>query len=528
MERVLKLSVGVGAIMLAFMLVIPGIAGAVSCDNPITICGCVADQANTTYTLAADMNCTTRHGIIIGASGVTIDGNGFEVDGMSKVSRHCEVLMAAPDECALGPCRAAADTACGGVAGDCCIDSGIINARVDDPTVAGFQLVGGCNDSAPACQGGCDGVTVINVEIKRWCDGIYMSGSCSYGDQQCVGTTPPCTAVASQKVGTGVYSEYRLTGLLIEGCYINDNGKDCGDCDGSCCGHQYHRYNDGIFLSEVGVNSITDGSWANLPCGAPEGPCGVTGAAHADRNIVWHNKISNQQGCCCESCPGGNCINHNSGIEVREAEPCIGDAWYAGCDEIAKNVCKNTDCSCIQFHFGTDKNRIHGNYCMGNGYAGIASGCDWLNENYIYGNFIKDAGGPGIGVNAGAHIWNNFSLDNYDTNVLCANFPDEGYGILALAGASCVMHNTCIGNETADIADPFGAISVGDYNMCQTTGGGYTDATTGPNGKCRYDGGDRLNCKADMNHDCIVSQADKDIFQAEDGSASRVCCPSPW
>lgn len=458
----------------------------------------------------APRKCTTRHGLIVGAVNITINGNGFMIQDGGVANRNCDVLMLVDpsDECALHPCRQATD---GGV-----IDSGIVNAN----TLAHNS----CNLAAPVGQGGCDNVTIKDVEIKGFCDGIFMSGDCSNGAAH---PNPK----PDQIVGAGANSEYRLTGLLIEGCCIHDNGKDCGSCDGSNCGYANKCYNDGIFLAEVGINS-TDGTWENIPCDPPaEDPCdGTSGPnppAEVENVIVRHNKISNQKGCCCESCPGGNCINLNGGME----EPVGHECWYSGCSEIAKNVCKNTGCSCVQFHHGTDKNYIHGNYCMGNRYAGIGTGCDWLNENYVYSNWVKDAGGPGIGVNAGTHIYNNFSLDNYDTIIPCTNFPDEGYGILVTGGDtnSCVMDNTCAGNQTADIADPAGLITAAsDRNMCQTTGN-YADANPGPRGKCRYDGGDRLNCKADLNHDCRVNDIlDLPIFVGELGQGSAYCCPCPW
>lgn len=499
MERMLKVPLSLMVLVLSVFLV-AGTASAKSCPTTLTSadCGCVADIPNQTYTLAEDMICSTRHGIIIGAEGVTIDGAGYKLDGGGVSGRHCAVLTEPasgddPGWCVGHPCRAAADTECrsGAGEGDCCIDSGILNARGTD---GDGNLAGGCNSSAPACQGGCNKVTIKNLEITGWCTGIFMSGDCAEG------------------------SERRLTGILIEGNYIHDNGN--GDCGSYTCYDSDHGawtntyYNDAIFLAEVGISAFEPG--VAPPCiecekGSTECPDLVEQAWNSCyrlssmRNIIRGNRIENQKGCGTISCPGGNGINLNGGLEL---EPYTNVVW-AGCNDIYNNRILNCDMSGIQYQHATIYNRIHDNYCSGNKLGGITDACSWCHENYVYDNTLVENGAMGIGVNAGAMITNNVSILNEPVGstlqplCTCHGYPCDGIGI-ALGADACsdpgdefpgrtskVFANTAWGNASADIQSPILPEGIHDGNFCGTTGGAYydTNAFNGGSpgaGGCQY------------------------------------------
>jgi hypothetical protein len=68
-------------ILLFWLLSSP--AWAADCPNPITSsnCGCRAVSASTTYTLSENMTCTSGTAIEIGAANVTLDGQGYSIDG---------------------------------------------------------------------------------------------------------------------------------------------------------------------------------------------------------------------------------------------------------------------------------------------------------------------------------------------------------------------------------------------------------------------------------------------------------------
>ena len=532
-----------------------------------------------------------RHGLIIGATGVVINGCDQVLDGGAAAGRNCEVDTYLEDDCGGPPndpriwctghpCRQASDQCVegrcrcidangnnmgnctcanglpctplqvGGVwvcqcadgnpcdcdAGEtctpllvnvdehCCIDSGILNAYSTWKDAQNDIMYdgdgGGCSGHVP-CQGGCDSVTVKNLKITGWCDGIFMSGDC-------------------QDTGRG--NEYRLTWLRIQGNAIYNNGNhDCGvytpaTCEGGC-DWERHYYNDAIFLAAVGIDSAGPG--LNPACeeyrdaNDVEYPDLITGGAPlpANRNIVEHNKIRFQYGCGCVSCPGGNGINLNGGVEE---EP----FFWSGCNEIAYNLVRDCDMSGIQYQHTTKFNRIHGNLCVENGLGGITDPCGWCEDHYIYDNVCRRNFGPGIGVNAMARIKKNISSENraipadsrYNQSAAgfgCLGYPCGGIGILCGGGdgASELRHNTCCCNQTFDIFDAKAGTPGGAYgssNMCDNP-----DGYNAPDG-CEYSCASPRHftwCPGDINVDCRVNFFDRQLFFGEMGDA---CCnPMP-
>jgi len=67
--------------LLILLLAAP--AWGADCPNPITAsdCGCRAVSAGATYTLSANMTCDSGTAIELGANNITLDGQGFSIDG---------------------------------------------------------------------------------------------------------------------------------------------------------------------------------------------------------------------------------------------------------------------------------------------------------------------------------------------------------------------------------------------------------------------------------------------------------------
>ncbi|OEU75971.1 MAG: hypothetical protein BA874_09685 [Desulfuromonadales bacterium C00003068] len=548
MEKLFKGPLSIIAIMLAFMLGLGMMAPPAYADVNLTgACGQALSVAGETYHMTVDIDCSDAedwpccdpndpdkkhvYGVIITAPNVTLDGHGKHIIGGNADDKCCEVVINPgndpdPGWCTDHPCRNGLTDD----AGKSAICTGVLNANP----------VGG--------QGGYSGVTVKNVEISGFCDGIFMSGDCN--------------------------PERRLTGILIEGNYIHDNGKDCG-CyvhSGGEEGYYPHpNFNDAIYLAQVGIDAPGVGigvfpeceecrmlnpfpeclpvdEYLEFPdliectggCAEPWCECcKPLWAAEIDPppveggpvkvNIVRHNLIYSQKGCAKISCPGGNGINLNGGLELEDD-----DLWWSGCNDIYKNVIKNCNFSGIMYQHATRYNRIHGNYCTGNRYGGITDPCDWCEDNYIYDNVLKYNYGPGIGLNAMARIKNNISIDNQPVPDECGKhnlpYPHGGIGIwCGDEAASELVGNTCVGNATADIRAVAAAGAFGDQNKCRTINSTYRDCTPGPRGMCRYDCADRLNCVADLNHDCNVNIHDSNLMIFNEWNYGPMqCCGSPW
>jgi hypothetical protein len=353
-----------------------------------TTCYCgdtVVGAPGYTYVMTSDLRmsdavpgpCTTKHGLMVGNAYLTIDGNGYKIDGGGAEARDCQVQTYAegvPERqwCSLHPCRQ--DTT-----GDA-LDSGIVNANTSLGTSA--------NPNAPLGQGGASNVTIKDTEITGWCDGIWISGDCDTNGDGTVG------------------DERRLVGLLVEGNHIHDNGKGpCGTYtpntnpsdpdDGG--DWTYHYYTDAIFTAQIGLDAVNAPStWGACGLGLPvniaqsewsdmfqwwetdPSVCGVELASlcgvENGINRIIHNIIYNQDGCAAISCSGGMGITLQGGLEIEPFD-------WAGGNDIAKNLIKNVAMSGISYSHATRDNRIRGNVITGCGYGGVTNGCGWCDRN---------------------------------------------------------------------------------------------------------------------------------------------------
>jgi hypothetical protein len=474
-----------------------GLAGPASAAGPCvgatTSFGC-GEVVTESCTLNADMNCAGfRHGLIVGAPNITIDGAGFMIDGGGTAGRNCQVDMVVEyDECLDHPCRYSRETDANG---NMALPSGILNAVASN---GASGKIGGCNPNAKVGEGGCDFVTVKNLEITGFCNGITMNGDC---------TVDPAGGSTHGRSGSGLVGdttsdkqEYRLSGIQILGNVIQGNGKDCGNIDLGLgiCGFDETNFNDAIYLAQVGSN-------AELKPPAEKPTFCYTGTTVKDMPagavLVRHNVIKAQKGCACENCPGGSAINLNGGLEVPSDWGRAYEAAMSGGQEVAKNKIVDMAFSGIQFHHGTQWNRIHGNFIADTGYGAIISGCDWITSNHIYSNVAIDIFGPAYGFRCPVNLWNNIAFGARTTSMPIA-WPQVGAGVALMceaegsefagANGSCIYDNNLLQNEGGDIYVLGNCdAATADLNECLTTladGVALTDATgfLAPNDGCTY------------------------------------------
>ena len=157
-----------------------GTVSAKDCGGGI-VCEC-GDTVVGDWTLTKDMVCPEGHGLIIGADDIVIDGNGYALDGVAQ-----------------GTC--------------------------DD---FGIQSTGIYNKAY-------DGITIRNLEIRNFCNGIYLR----YDDE------------------TGGKVE-RIT---IEDCEIHHNGADTGNDNGV---HGIKAI--GVFESIIRNNKVHDNKGKGDSC----------------------------------------------------------------------------------------------------------------------------------------------------------------------------------------------------------------------------------------------------------------------
>jgi hypothetical protein len=316
--------------------------------------------------------------------------------------------------------------------------------------------------------GGFDRLTVKDLEIRGWCDGIFISGDCT---------------------GT----ERRLTRQVIEGNYIHDNGNpDCGYYTAAAGGDggdwQFRNYNDAIFTAQVGISAY--GAGFPVPCtecvkGTSECPdlneidFDICVAQSPTRNLIRFNRIENQSGCGCVSCAGGNGINLQGGLEIE-------DIIWSGCNEIAGNICRECAISGIQYSHATTSNRIHDNTCENNGLGGITDPCGWCDGNFIYSNNAYKNGGLGIGLNAVASVMENKVCGTTDIsgdpNLSLLGYPCDGIGILLGQNPGKLINNVSCNNDGNDMQCwAMGYNGTLENNRCNSSTG------FGPSGACTYD-----------------------------------------
>ena len=429
MLRLLRKSVATSAVAVVATLLLAGPSMALTTLTSAD-CGAVLGVGNyidTEFELSANMNCPTTHGLIIGVSGITIDGKGYKLTGNlstydCKVGDVSCVGAGTPNDPYTPehpqPCRDE-------------LPSGVYNAYASGVANSGCQ-------GTTVGQGGCDDVVVKNLEITGFCDGIFMSGSCQAG-----AGTPPNAADW-------------LQGCKVLGNYIHDNGKsDAQSCDatvgsGTTCGTHNLCANDGIFMTMTGVPMPSQGlqSALDYTCDSDE---------MADTVKVSGNLVTNQKGYARETGPAGNGINVLGGMESD-----TGDTYYSGCGQITNNQSYNNEVSGIMVTTATNL-LIKANILKSNKYGGITIPCDFNPGNWIEGNYADSNYGPGIGVMCWQYIVNNTVFDSKEYNGPDLNFSTAGNGIYCeesgqaphpngtAAGPCIVVDNRAGGNADYDI-----------------------------------------------------------------------------
>jgi hypothetical protein len=525
LKKVLK---GSMAVMAAATIMTLGLAGPALAVVPGNVQpGCYAPIPNVTYqcgdvvmsscTLNADMYCpNSKHGLIIGTVGITIDGNnevapdggkGYRLwgtnDGSHPTNRDCLVDIyneAGGYECVEHGCRSE-------------IDSGVYNA------IAAASAGSGCDARANVLpgQGGCSEVTVKNLDIRGWCDGIFMSGTCFVnGDLQ---------------------GQLLIDEILIEGNIVADNGMDCGTeftavADtvgywGTAGSNSY--FNDGIFVAMAGEEISAGGFGGCEDLG--DGRQAVT---------IRDNDVFNQLGCGKESCPGGNNINIEGGVE-EDYYSGGGDEdfFYVGCIDVSRNLVKNASFSGIQASHAIGDSDIHDNVIRGNNYGGFTYPCDFGQHLDVVSNTLDSNKGPGIGGFSPMNIKKNtvmyttpIDFDLYSALNGIA-FPILADGIYFGGEASgTVVEDNIVGSTATegvpfllgnDIATDEGVSWTGDRNKCYATrvfydANAYNGVPQAGVGGCRYDS--EMNpiwpyLRADLNGDNITDFDDYTIMSSE-------------
>jgi hypothetical protein len=584
MNKVLKNSVTIMAVLMAATF---GMVGSATAAQPLTTADCGAvlggpgyTPGDNTFTLTQDMNCWganwTKHGLIIGAPGIIIDGQGYALIGSDPTvnngyplpetvppsgggRRQCEVdtyvEYAHPTDpgvwCVGHPCRQGVD----GLP----LDSGVLNAKATaNQTTTPYP-------AAPAGQGGNNNVTVKNLKITGFCDGIWLSGDCAGTERRLTGLVIEGNQIYNNGVAIPV-NDFRLeqTGADDGGDWVGTKAQSncAGQPQGAICPASGSRYyNDGIFTAQIGLDTANSGTYQYKECvlGGEEHPglycpdgimppvigqdCQTACAAlPADRNFIGHNKVYNQRGYTCTSCSGGNGINLQGGNELE-----VGNLW-AFAAEVKGNILKNNSGSGISFTHAGIYSRIHGNVAQGNQLGGITNPCAWNAHNYLFYNTVEGNYCVGIGALAPQKVKKNVVTNTQ----ACANpeytelgFDILGQGILAVeccdtgyTPALCqdgegteLVQNTSVANaEDFDIDDRSGGCTFGDSNLCNDSGGGdYMDATPSfGTYDCRYVSGPMLNCKSDINHDCSVNIKDFNFLPPEWTATTGVDCRGLW
>ena len=439
-------------------------------------CGTVLSSANETYVLIANMDCSAaQHGLIIGAAGITIDGAGHILDGGGADARTCSVLMD-EGEPAGQPCRVDSN-------GDG-LSSGIFNA---------VATAGG---AIPVGQGGFDNLTVKNLEITGWCDGIFASGT--------IGADPDDPATHDL-----------VEGLKIDHNVIHHNGTDCDTC-----------FNDAVFTALLGV---ADSSYPNL---TPINNPGTYSCTEENTSVISNNNIWSQKGMGIEGGPGGNGINLQGGVEydIETTNP----IRYSSCVEVHNNAIMKTRLSGIMLTHALEGVNMYKNDIEYAEYGGITIPCDFVKFNTIEHNVISKCAGVGIGVFDGTHITGNVVKDTVKgmDRFTAMGFPNAGDGILINSGDAGKIGNTsdlqdnisCFSFDK-DIKVVGGSvIGCGDNQCCKTNAAAdschrWNCACFGPDADCNDPGTGaagwsdwKQSIAADINNDGVVGYPDYGVM----------------
>ena len=340
--------------------------GCVAPDGTVFRCG---DTVTASCTFNGNMNCSTRYGLIIGADNITIDGAGYALERPD------------PGECTSSP------------------SAGILNKGYDD-------------------------VAITNLEIKHFCNGIYLN--INEGDGNVV---------------------YRNT---IENCNIHHNGNVTSP---SATHGIKMRY---VFNSMIRNNSIHDQiAHVDPNPGCEDGGNGLFSYEGEYNNIIGNQFYNNQKaGMLIKMKPKYWNISHNH-------------LWGNGQGGIVLR-CKLCDFNLIE------RNNASDNYGSG---IFIGGNDNTIRYNTICNNrdggpyYDDSVGGHGYGINIGR---GDGSLNNtLISNTVCGNDHLDVRVVTGVTG-NTGDENTC--NTTYN------------YNDDGTTGCTYSCGTPQPLGDLNHDG----------------------------------------
>ncbi|RLG27117.1 hypothetical protein DRN76_00490 [Methanosarcinales archaeon] len=188
--------------LLLFMMA--GSASAKDCGDGIAPCDC-GDTVVADWKFTKDLICSQGHGLIIGTDGITIDGAGYKITGTGSA-------------------------ACGWIS-------------ETDPSA------GGCGIYNP----GYDNVVIKNLEVKDFCSGIALHGTCQNPVEK--NTIETCKIHHNGNATDG--KSHGIHACFMKWCTVKNNDIHHNTGAGDACGDG----GNGIFLyagrKEYGGNVIT-------------------------------------------------------------------------------------------------------------------------------------------------------------------------------------------------------------------------------------------------------------------------------
>ena len=232
------------AIATVLLIAAVGSASAADCGagtaKPVCECG---DTVKGDFTFTADMTCTNaaQNGLIIGASGITIDGAGYSMTG-----------------------NVASATCTAGESNPCETHSGIVNV------------------------GEYDNVVVKNVEIKDFCTGIAMGKSTVDVDHMTVTDCVIHDCGDSVSITHGIHlSGANHCTIKKNEIYNIDGTADMGDCGSG-----------GNGICMFGGDATGKGDWNNITCNHlhNNAKCGLHSKKKCMHNIISYNNASGNAG----------------------------------------------------------------------------------------------------------------------------------------------------------------------------------------------------------------------------------------
>ncbi len=346
------------SVILVLLLLAAGVeAGTVSakdCGGGI-VCEC-GDTVVGDWTLTKDMVCPEGHGLIIGADDIVIEGNGYALDGVAQGT---------------------------------CDDFGIERSGIYNKAY--------------------DGITIRNLEIRNFCNGIYLRYDDETGD--------------------------KVERITIENCEIHHNGADTGDDNGV---HGIKAI--GVFDSTIRNNKVHDNKGKGDSCesgGNGIFVMGISGYGAWDNLITGNEIYNNAKGgfftkmMCKDTTVSHNEVygNGQGGIILR---------------------CKKSEAHTIV------ENNVHENYGSG---IWVGGPDNIIRKNTVTGN--RD-GGPFSGLGGGETEFGGVK----------GTVGGRGWGIKIGREAhnTEVTENTVCGNDYVDIEVCEGITgTTGSENTCGTT-----------------------------------------------------------